>query len=229
MNYWQHAKPVRRARAVDVATIAKESAALLDAGGPPALTVRALARRIGVAPASLYSRVDSADDLRDLALDHALSSDPQVQAGVAGSGIEDVMLTFYRHLIRHPWTAAVIASRAPRGPGYLRLSERMCVLLAARGAADPLALAYTLSNFVIGSAMTASIVHDERVAPVDADLAPLYASLHQGLNVDQDPDDEVLVRSGLAALISSAVTGRAAPPVAGASPLPGGSPSRPSR
>ena len=59
MSYWDHRKPVRRARAVDVEAIAGESVGLLDAGGLRALTVRAVAARLGVAPASLYSRVKS--------------------------------------------------------------------------------------------------------------------------------------------------------------------------
>lgn len=50
MGYWDHRKPVRRARAVDVEAIARESVELLDAGGLRALTIRAVAARLGVAP-----------------------------------------------------------------------------------------------------------------------------------------------------------------------------------
>ncbi|MDN5724089.1 MAG: TetR/AcrR family transcriptional regulator, partial [Corynebacterium sp.] len=71
MSYWDHRKPVRRARAVNIEAIARESVELLDAGGLRSLTVRAVAARLGVAPASLYSRLESADDLFDLALDQA--------------------------------------------------------------------------------------------------------------------------------------------------------------
>lgn len=48
MGYWDHRKPVRRARAVDVEAIARESVELLDAGGLRALTIRAVAARLGV-------------------------------------------------------------------------------------------------------------------------------------------------------------------------------------
>src|SRR5690606_28418071 len=103
------------------------------------------------------------------------------------------------HLVAHPWTCQVIATRAPRGPNYLRLSERMCTLLRVAGAQDPLSEAYALSNFVIGSATTASTATSERSAPVDQDIAPLYAALHR----DHTPDAEAIFKSGLNALLTT--------------------------
>ncbi|WP_051298043.1 TetR/AcrR family transcriptional regulator C-terminal domain-containing protein [Brevibacterium album] len=209
MSYWEHRRPVRRKRALDPADIAAASAALLDAGGLPALTVRAVARELGVAAASLYSRIDSADDLADLALDHALGQDTEVHRTLAsdegtaageplpdspGSGetaagtssahshaeLHRLLLAYFRHLRRHPWACQVIAARPPRGPEYLRLSERMIVLLARSGTADPLGTAYALSNFVIGSATTAGMAPAEMSSAVDPDIAPAYARLHTG-------------------------------------------------
>lgn len=196
MSYWDHRKPVRRTRAVDVQDIARESIALLDDGGLRALTVRAVAGRLGVAPASLYSRVGSVDDLFDLALDGALDLDPHVDAALGQAAIDELMMVFYRHLVRHRWACQVIGMRAPRGPSYLRLSERMCVLLAESGAADPLGMAYALSNFVIGSAATAPMVDSERAASVDPAAAPLYSRLH----AEHEVDAEAIVRAGLSAL-----------------------------
>ncbi|QDQ96057.1 TetR/AcrR family transcriptional regulator [Tomitella fengzijianii] len=197
MSYWEHRKPVRRARAVDVEAVARASAALMDAGGLGALTVRAVATRLGVAPASLYSRVESVDDLFDLALDQALSDDEDVQQGMRGMGIHDLMLAFHGHLLRHPWACQVIGFRAPRGPGYLRLSEHMCSLLTESNVQDPLSASYTLSNFVIGCATTASVSDDERFRPVDPRVAPLYARLH----AEDAADAHRIVATGLAALL----------------------------
>ncbi len=197
MSYWENPKPVRRARSVDVGNIADVAAALLDDGGPRALTVRALTQRLGVAPASLYSRVNSAEDLFDLALDHALGRDADVLAAIGGGKLLPLMLAYYRHLVRHPWACRVIAMRAPRGPNYLRLSEVMCVLLVEAGSEDPLGDAYAISNFVIGSAMTAPIVGDERGSGVDSGIAPMYSSLHASHAVDP----ESIVESGLRALL----------------------------
>lgn len=197
MSYWEHRRPVQRARAVDVRDIARAAVELLDEGGLRALTVRAVASRLGVAPASLYSRIASVDDLYDLALDDALGRDPEAQRAVLEAELHPLMLAYYRHLVSHPWACQVIAMRAPRGPNHLRLSERMCSLLAERGSTDPLSQAYALSNFVIGSAATAPAVEHERDAPVDQEVAPLYASLHSAHSVDA----QAVLDAGLHALL----------------------------
>jgi|SRR5690625_444355 len=197
MSYWEHRKPVQRARAVDVQQVAHAAATLLDGGGLRALTIRAVALRLDVAPTSLYSRIASVDDLFDLALDSALGQDTELQAVVEHAELHALMLAYYRHLVRHPWACQVIAMRAPRGPNYLRLSERMCVLLTEAGASDPLGDAYALSNFVIGSAATTPMAGSERIAPVDSDIAPLYASLHSSHQVDT----EAIISTGLHALL----------------------------
>ncbi|NEA87341.1 TetR family transcriptional regulator, partial [Streptomyces sp. SID14436] len=64
---------------MDVRDIARVAVDLLDGGGLRALTVRAVALRLDVAPASLYSRIASVDDLYDLALDDALGQDSETQ------------------------------------------------------------------------------------------------------------------------------------------------------
>jgi len=197
VSYWADPKPVRRARAVTVDDLAREAVALLDEGGVPALTVRSLAERIGVAAASLYSRIRSADDILDLGLDHALDHDPQVWRA-AEIGPHQLLLALYDHLRRHPWAAQVIGMRAPRGPAYLRFSEQLLDHLVGRGAEDPLSAAYALSNFVIGSATTAASAVDEPTSPVDGSLAPTYARLHAGHAVDP----RTIVDVGLRALLA---------------------------
>lgn len=177
--------------------IASVSADLLDEGGLRALTIRAVARRMDVAPSSLYSRVTTVDDLFDLALDHALGLEPDWREVLEHAELRVLLLAHYRHLVRHPWACQVIAMRAPRGPNYLRLSERMCVLLTESGSADPLGDAYALSNFVIGSALTTAAAVDERQASVDGELAPLYASLHAAHGVAA----ETILTAGLHALL----------------------------
>lgn len=198
MSYWEHRKPVKRARAVDVAQAAHAAAQLLDEGGLRALTVRAVAQRLDVAPASLYSRLSSSDDLYDLALDHALGHDVELQTARSEATLGALMLAHFRHLVRHPWACQVIAMRAPRGPNYLQLSERMCVLLIEHGSPDPLGHAYALSNFVIGSATTAPVAGHEREAMVDARLAPEYAALHMA----RHEDPEMVLVAGLEVLLS---------------------------
>lgn len=197
MGYWEQRRPIRRFRSVDVHRLAAISADLLDEGGMRTLTLRAVALRMGVAPASLYSRVTSVDDLFDLALDYVLGCDTEWREALEHTDVQALLLAYYRHLVRHPWACQVIGMRAPRGPNYLRLSERMCVLLAENGSSDPLGDAYALSNFVIGSAATASAAGNERHAAVDSEFAPLYASLHAEHSVDA----ETVLTAGLHALL----------------------------
>lgn len=178
MSYWEHQKPVQRHRAVDIAEVAKASARLLDEGGLRALTMRAVAQQVGVAPASLYSRVESVDDLFDLALDIVLADDPVMSESINNADLPTLMQTFFTHLTTHRWAGQVIGMRAPRGPTYLALSERMCILLEQEGVPDPLGTAYRLSNLVIGAALTAPMAPDEKRVPIDPRQAPTYARLH---------------------------------------------------
>lgn len=197
VSYWTAPKPVRRARSVAVAELARATRALLDEGGIPAVTMRGVAQRLGVAAASLYSRISSVDDLFDIALDDALGDDEDVWIAAGEDDLRALMLAYYRHLVVHPWACRVIAMRAPRGPHYLALSDRMCALLEQRGARDPLGEAYRLSNFVIGSAVTTPMAQHETLAAVDGSTAPTYAALH----ATQSLDPMELVTDGLRVLI----------------------------
>lgn len=161
------------------------------------MTVRAVAKRLSVAPASLYSRIDSADDLFDLGLDAALGADAEMARAIVEDGVDALMLAYFRHLVRHRWACQVIAMRPPRGPHYLRLSERLVVLLIEDGVVDPLVNAYALSNFVIGSATTAHVAVSEPDAVVDSAAAPTYSRLHRQKS---DGSAERAVAEGVAAL-----------------------------
>ncbi len=201
MSYWTDRPPVRRTRALDAEGIARAAVTLLDEHGVEALTLRAVAAALEVAPSSLYSRVRSLEDVLDLALDSALGADAALQeivhADSTGAAVlDELLLRHFRHLRRHPWALQVLPRRALRGPQHLALSERLCRLLEHEGARDPLAAAYALSNLVIGSAMTGALDAEELSAPVDARLAPAYARLH-GAGA---AESEQVLRPGLVAL-----------------------------
>ncbi|WP_230972849.1 TetR/AcrR family transcriptional regulator [Gulosibacter hominis] len=198
MSYWEHRKPVRRLRAVDIVEVARASVRLLDEGGLRALTLRSVAQQVGVAPASLYSRVESVDDLFDLALDIALADDPVMSESIRNADLPALMHTFFAHLTTHRWAGQVIGMRAPRGPAYLALSERMCVLLEQAGTPDPLGTAYRLSNLVIGSSLTAPMASDEKRVAIDPDQAPTYARLHATHHISS----REILSDGITALLS---------------------------
>ena len=198
MSYWEHRKPVQRHRAVNIAEVARASGRLLDEGGLKALTMRAVAQQVGVAPASLYSRVESVDDLFDLALDVVLADDPVMSESINNADLPALMQAFFTHLTTHRWAGQVIGMRAPRGPAYLALSERMCVLLEREGVPDPLGTAYRLSNLVIGAALTAPMAPDERRVAIDPEQAPTYARLHAAHHTSP----REILSEGISALLS---------------------------
>ncbi|MBB3049833.1 AcrR family transcriptional regulator [Prauserella isguenensis] len=206
MSYWDHRRPVRRARSVDEESIARDCVDLLDEGGLQALTIRAAARRLGIAAPSLYTRVDSVSDLADLALDAALGDDADMARAVAEEEVEGLLVAYYRHLVLHPWACQVIAMRPPRGPHCLRLSERLVALLVEGGASDPLETAYALTNLVIGSAVTSAAVASESASPVDPAVAPTYARLHAR---SRSADPEQTLVAGIAALRNRSPGGEA--------------------
>ncbi|WP_415829899.1 TetR/AcrR family transcriptional regulator [Helcobacillus massiliensis] len=183
---------------MDIVEVARASVRLLDEGGLRALTLRSVAQQVGVAPASLYSRVESVDDLFDLALDTALADDPVMSESIRNADLPALMHAFFAHLTTHRWAGQVIGMRAPRGPAYLALSERMCVLLEQTGTPDPLGTAYRLSNLVIGASLTAPMASDEKRVAIDPDQAPTYARLHATHHISP----QEILSDGITALLS---------------------------
>ena len=158
MSYWTRPeRPVRRRRAVTVEGIAEATLGVLDADGLRGLTTRSLAQRLGVAPASIYSRVSTIDDALDLAVDRALTIDRTLRAQVLDGTLESLMLAWYRHLVQRPWLPGVAVARIPSSPAYRELSARLLALVAPVGEDrhTRLSTSYALSNFVLGSAAAA--------------------------------------------------------------------------
>ena len=177
MSYWTTATSARRHRAVFPEAIAAHAAQLLDEAGLEGFSLRRLADRLEVAPASLYSRVRGPSDVLDLALDHALAADDQVQRAVAHGADIDMLLALHRHLVDHPWGVQVLAAAPPRGPAYLAFSEVLVVRLGDSRHDDVLSLSYAATNLVIGSALTTQATRREPGEPVDTDRAPTYEAL----------------------------------------------------
>lgn len=106
--------------------------------GADALSMRALARRLDVAPNALYSHVRDKTDLLDQLLDDllgAVATPAPDQEPVAG--LETVMASTYATLVRHPELVPLFLTRqGARGPNAVRLGEVVDALLAAAGVTD---------------------------------------------------------------------------------------------
>jgi AcrR family transcriptional regulator len=111
---------------------------LADAEGLAAVTMRRLARSLGVAPMSLYTYVPGKAELLDLMLDsvYARMSRPDL-AGLGWRERVTAVATENRDLFRrHPWAATVSTSRPPLGPGQLAKYEHELTAFAGLGLGD---------------------------------------------------------------------------------------------
>ena len=112
--------------------------ALLAEEGFDALTMRALARRLGVAPNALYSHVPGKTELVDALLDDRLSlvevPDPDAPDPVAA--LAALMTSSYEVLLGRPDLLPLYLSRqGSRGPNALRLGVATDALLTRLGLA----------------------------------------------------------------------------------------------
>jgi len=118
-----------------VLTAARELAA---EHGADALSMRAVARRLGVAPNALYSHVAGRTDLIDQLLDDLLAGVRTPQPGADPvAGIETIMTSTYRTLTAHPELVPLYLQRqGARGPNAVALGEVLDALLARAGVED---------------------------------------------------------------------------------------------
>ena len=91
---------------LDTVQVLAAARAVLRQDGVQALSLRAVARRLGVAPNTLYSHVAGKDDLLDLVLDDVLGgvavpAEEEVQRDPWGA-VRAIMLDSYDVLLAHP-------------------------------------------------------------------------------------------------------------------------------
>jgi len=140
--------------------IVTETITLLDEKGSTALTMRALAARLGVHATSLYWYVERREDLIDLALDEVVR--PAAQAPAAQGPwdvvVRDNVTRMFDALTAHPWAPAYIGIRPLIGPHALTLTARLQAALTSAGASPDLVatVAAALSHLAIGAATTAA-------------------------------------------------------------------------
>jgi TetR/AcrR family transcriptional regulator, tetracycline repressor protein len=127
--------PGQRAGLTRQAVLAQARAALAE-DGVDGLSMRRLARRLGVAPNALYSHVANRDDLIDALLDDTLNEvqAPDPQRSDWREGVETIMRRTYEVLLAHPDLVPLyVARRGARGPTAVALGEVMLQLLARGG------------------------------------------------------------------------------------------------
>ena len=138
---------------------------VLDDSGAESLTMRAVARRLGVAPNALYSHVKGRTALLDALLDELLAEvaapDPATAEPVAG--LVEVMSSTYAQLTAHADLVPLyLARQGARGPHAVRLGHVVDALLTRAGvsAGDVAEARRVLIIHAIGSAAFATGASD---------------------------------------------------------------------
>ena len=148
-------KPARgRARApLSQEKILRCAIRMADEAGIEALSMRALAAKLGVEAMSLYNHIPSKDELLNGIVDLVVA---EIDVPTGGPDWRASMrrraISAHEVLLRHPWAAAVIESRASQSPIRLRYADS--VLGVLRGAGLSIERAYeaflTLDSYVYG-------------------------------------------------------------------------------
>jgi AcrR family transcriptional regulator len=174
-------------RGLDLDTIVGTATALADRAGLEAVTMRRLARELGVATMSLYTYVPGKDELIDLMVDAAYQRMPRADTTAQPwrqrlVAIADDNRALY---LAHPWAATVSTLRPALGPGLMAKYEHELAALEGLGLTDlemDDALTYLLS-FVQANARAANDARAAQLASAMDDRqwwaanAPLLARI----------------------------------------------------
>jgi AcrR family transcriptional regulator len=122
-------------RALTRERVVAEALAVVNTDGAQALSMRALARRLGVVPGALYRHVRNKEQLYDLILD-AVLAEVDCRTDPALPWIAQVATLTHRLravLESHPGIAALLKTRDPVSPASLALAEAFLAPLHAGG------------------------------------------------------------------------------------------------
>jgi AcrR family transcriptional regulator len=144
--------------ALSVEEIVERAIAIADADGLEAVTMRRLAKELGVGAMALYTYVPGKAELLDLMLDRAYAEMPRTRWPGHWRERLTALARDNRALYdAHPWAAAISSGRPPLGPGLMGKYEHELTALEGLGLDDvqmDAALTFLL-DFVRSSAVAA--------------------------------------------------------------------------
>jgi len=149
---------------------------LADREGIESLSMRKLAHQLGVDPMSLYNHVRDKEDLLDGIVDVVVAEiEPAANGPDWQSTLRETILAARRTLLRHPWAARVIESRAAPSPSTLRHMERVMDIVRSAGFSLDLAhhALHVLGSRVLG--FSQDLFDDSEDARPDPEAAALLA------------------------------------------------------
>jgi AcrR family transcriptional regulator len=111
-----------------------DSAESVAAQGFDALSVRAVAARLGAAPMALYNHFATKDELVDALLDRVLSRfEPEPATDDWTEDLRRFARAHRRLLVEHPWAVAPLFSQPNPGMGSVRIGELALRILRRGG------------------------------------------------------------------------------------------------
>lgn len=117
-------------------SVVAQAVGVADRSGIEALTMRALARDLGVEAMSLYHHVANKEQLLDAIVDRVYAEvEPPIVGGDWRAGMRARALSLRAALRRHPWALPLMESR--RSPGPATLAYHEATLACLRAAAFP--------------------------------------------------------------------------------------------
>ena len=158
-----------RARVLDAAID------LADREGIAAVSMRRLAQELRIEPMSLYTHVRGKDDLLDGMADAVVARvAPPVPAGGWLATLRELILAARGELLRHPWSAGVIETRAAPGHATIAYMDRVAGILREGGFSTDLAhhALHVLGSRVMGFSQD---LFDDK-AEVDPNEATAFAA-----------------------------------------------------
>jgi AcrR family transcriptional regulator len=149
-------RPPRLARGLSRWDIVTAAVAVADAEGADAVSMRRIARELGVGAMSLYWHVGSKEELHQLMLERVQGEAPAPEpTGNWRADLESYARTARAALLRHPWAIDYLGSGPPSGPNDARNAERLLAAFDGLGL-DPVTvmrLAMTTGTYVLGAAL----------------------------------------------------------------------------
>jgi len=157
-----------RRRTLTRERVVAEAVAVIGAYGVDALSMRALATRLGVVPGALYRHVRNKEQLHDLVLDGVLAEvDDEVDRSLAWTERVKVLAHRLRTVLEdHPGIAGLLKTRDPLGPHSLALAEAFLAPLHEAGLPErDTGLAFSLVyDYTLGFALSSpTSVNEQRV------------------------------------------------------------------
>lgn len=117
-------REARSAAALDRDRIIGTAIDLADRDGIDSLSMRKLGQALRVDPMSIYNHVRDKDELLDGMADAVVGEiEPPPRTSDWRRSLRETILAARSTMLRHPWAAAVLASRQDPGPATMRYTE----------------------------------------------------------------------------------------------------------